>query len=312
MSVFFAALAALSFGTADFLGGAASRTNQVFVVLVWSQFIGLLLALVVAPIVGAEAVALSDLIWGAVAGIVGAFGVAMLYHGLATTVVAIVSPTAALVGAAAPVLAGVILGERPGISGWIGVALAVPAIILLTTAQPHREEGAVGSGQSNETVQPRGDSQSDDDREISRLGSESRAKERRALLYGVVAGIGFGGFFILISRTGTGSGLWPLAAARTASIIAILIVALTQRVRLIPHRTGASLIGVAGLLDMAANVFFLLASRIGLLMISTVVTSLYPAPTVLLARAIHKERLGWARVIGLVVALAGVALMAIT
>ena len=265
-------------------------------VLVWSQFIGLLLALIVAPIVGAEAVAFADLLWGAAAGVVGAFGVAMLYHGLATTVVAIVSPTAALVGAAAPVLAGVILGEQPGVTGWIGVGLAVPAIILLTAAQPNNGEASAADGHSSEVGQSNG---------------AGRVKERRALLYGVVAGIGFGGFFILISRTGSESGLWPLAAARTASIIAILIVALTQRVRLIPHRTGASLIGIAGLLDMAANVFFLLASRIGLLMISTVVTSLYPAPTVLLARAIHKERLGLARGVGLAVALAGVALMAL-
>ena len=183
-----------------------------------------------------------------------------------------------MTGAAIPVLIGLALGERPGVLAWAGIGMAVPAIVLLA-AGPAEHPG--------------------------------KGVARGALLMGAAAGIGFGLFFFLISRTSPGSGLWPLAAARLATITSVVLVAVLTRRSLRPGREGFSIVLLSGALDMGANIAFLLASRIGLLSITAVVTSLYPGPTVLLALLVFRERLTVPRVLGLTLALAGVALISV-
>jgi hypothetical protein len=273
VSVLLASLSALFYGAADYTGGRATRQSPVFAVLVLSQAAGLAGILVAAAAVPDTTIRLSDLLWGAAAGASGVVGLALLYRALATTVAAVASPAAALVGAAAPVIVGALMGEQPGITGWIGIGIAIPAVLLLT-AERHSGEGT-----------------------------------ERALLLGVLAGLGFGGFFVFISRTSGDSGLWPLASSKIASIvIALAVVALTDG-KLIVNRASRVPAVAAGVLDMGANVLFLLASRIGLLAISGVVSSLYPAPTVILASLLDKQTISAVRVVGLILALAGVALM---
>ena len=115
---------------------------------------------------------------------------------------------------------------------------------------------------------------------------------RESLRDGLVAGLGFGGFFILLAQTGELSGLWPLVAARTTSVPMLLIVTLVRR-RSLALSPGSRLSALsAGVLDMLANIFFLLSSRSGLLIIVAVITALYPAPTVLLHWIVLKEKLG--------------------
>ncbi|MFW5688689.1 MAG: EamA family transporter, partial [Spirochaetota bacterium] len=217
-----------------------------------------------------------DLAWGAAAGLSGLVGLGMLYRGLATGAAAIVSPTAALVGTAAPILAGVLMGEAPTPVGWSGIALALPAILLLS---------------------------------LTRRASERI--DHRSLALGVLAGIGFGGYFILIDRTGEASGFWPLVAARVISIPVIVIIARASRRSLLLERHSRQPAVIAGVLDMTANVFFLIATRIGLLVTSAVISSLYPAPTVVLARAFDHQTLGVRRWTGLALALVGLSLMAV-
>jgi drug/metabolite transporter (DMT)-like permease len=273
VSVLLAGLSALFYGAADYTGGRATRQSPVFAVLLLSQAAGLAGILIAAPFVPDTTIHFSDLLFGAAAGASGVLGLALLYRALATTVAAVASPSAALVGAAAPVIAGALLGERPGMTGWIGIGIAIPAVLLLTAERR--------SGEGTD----------------------------RALLLGVLAGLGFGGFFVLISRTSADSGLWPLAASKVASImLALAVVGLTGG-RLRVNRPSLVPAVAAGVLDMGANVFFLIASRIGLLAISGVVSSLYPAPTVILASLLDKQKLSALRVVGLILALAGVALM---
>lgn len=316
MSVLFAALCALTYGAADYAGGRATRSQSVFTVLLLSQSVGLAGIAVVALAFGQPLPSWANAGWGAAAGIAGAVGLGMLYFGLSVGSAAVVSPTAALVGTGAPIVAGLLLGELPSLTAWLGIVLAVPAILLLSLTR-----------------------------------DTSRRLDRRSLFFGAVAGIGFGGFFILIDRIGNDAGLWPLAASRIASVaaVALLLLLLTRMRSVSAYRTEradgstgdpadagqppagspgaadsvpaagehASLsraratAAIAGILDMAANVFFLLASRTGLLITSAVVSSLYPAPTVVLARIIDRERLGPRRIIGLLLALAGVSLMAV-
>jgi drug/metabolite transporter (DMT)-like permease len=274
MEIFLAGLSALMYGAGDFCGGLGARKMPVFTVLVFSQLIGLVLALAAAAALGQALPGARDLAWGAVAGACGAVGLAALYTGIATTLVAVVSPVAAVTGAGIPLLLGLAAGERPGTLAWVGISLAVPAIVLLT------------AGQS---------------------GHPTRGIARRAALLGVAAGIGFGLFFFAVSRTSHASGLWPLVSARVSTIALVGLFALITRRSLRPSRAGLPIVLASGALDMAANIAFLLATRIGMLSITAVVTSLYPGPTVLLALLVFRERLTVPRACGLALALAGVA-----
>lgn len=276
MSTLFAALSALAYGAADYSGGRATRAHNVLGVLVLSQTIGLVGIVVMAIALRQQLAPAVDMLWGVAAGLSGVFGLSSLYRGLASGSAAIVSPTAALVGTAAPILAGVLLGESPALTAWLGVGAAVPAILLLSLSR-----------------------------------EPTRAFDSRSLALGIAAGVGFGGYFILIDRTSPASGFWPLASARCASIAVVATVAGFTRRSLLVARKARPSASLAGVLDMAANAFFLVAVRTGLLVTSSVVSSLYPAPTVMLARLIDGERLGKRRAAGLLAALAGVALMAV-
>jgi drug/metabolite transporter (DMT)-like permease len=278
VGIVLAGLSALMYGAGDFLGGLASRKMPVITVLLFSQLVGLFVAVAAAMALGQPLPPLADLLWGAVAGVCGTAGLAALYRALATTLVAIASPVAAVTGAAIPVVLGLILGERPSGLAWVGIALAVPAIVLLTAGP---------------------------------AGHAGKGVARRAAALGIVAGVGFGLFFFSISRTSPGSGLWPLAAARLSTISLVVLFAAVTRSTLRPARDGFSVVLFSGLLDMGANIAFLLASRIGLLTITAVVTSLYPGPTVLLAVLVFRERMTVPRVLGIALALAGVACISV-
>ena len=116
-------------------------------------------------------------------------------------------------------------------------------------------------------------------------------------------------FFIALAQTDEASGLWPVAAARAVSIPIAITVALVLGVAHRPKLRDTRLLATAGSLDMAANVFYLLAARSGMLITASVITALYPAPTVLLQRAVFKEALGWRKIAGLVLAVTGIALI---
>jgi drug/metabolite transporter (DMT)-like permease len=278
MPVLIAALSALMYGAADFYGGLAAKKNPLFTVLLYSQFIGLLIALVAAPLIGAPFPGGRDIVWGAVAGVFGTIGIGTLYRALATTIVAVASPIAALAGAAIPVVIGVTMGERPGMLAWLGIAAAAPAIVLLTAGP---------------------------------AGAHKEGVVRRAALLGAGAGISFGLFFVAISRTSHASGLWPLVAARLSTMMLMGGVALIGRRSPRVSPANAPQLLIAGALDMGANIAFLLASRSGMLSIVAVISALYPGPTVLLARVVLKEKLTGPRIAGLALALAGVALISV-
>jgi EamA-like transporter family. len=278
MSAILALFSALLYGVADFSGGHATRKNSVFSVMLLSQGAGMLVALVAAPLLGASAPTAADLLWGLAAGLGGSLGLALLYRGLSLYTAAIVSPISALVGAIVPAAFGAIMGERPSGLALAGVLVCLPAILLL-------------SYEKGET--------------------KDRAKLRSSFLYGAVSGIGFGFFFVAVSRTSADSGLWPLVASRTASLsVAAAIIVFGRKGFSVgkPDRPAAILAGAA---DMGANICFLVASRSELLILVTLITSLYPAPTVVLARFVQGQRISLPRAAGIALAIAGVAMMGI-
>lgn len=276
MVIFYALMSALTFGTADFLGGFSSRRNPATTTIIWSQAAGLITVLIAAPLLGAGHVEPKDILLGITGGICGATGVLFLFQGLATGVASIVSPLAALTGAVIPVIFGVLTGERPPLLTWMGVMLSLPAILLLSY-----EKGGRYSHVTN------------------------------SVRLGLLSGLLFGGFFILISRTSDSSGLWPLAAARAVTIPMFLLISLFhgRQIRLVKG-TGKTTF-LSGFLDMFANVFYLLAFRTGYLIIAVILTALYPAPTVVLQRLFLHEELTFPRIIGLLLSITGAVLIGV-
>jgi drug/metabolite transporter (DMT)-like permease len=276
MTALLSLLSALLYGSADFAGGLASRRNSVFSVMLLSQAAGLVAAFVVAPLLGSRAPGLADLGWGFLAGLTGSVGLAFLYRGLAEHQAAIVSPLSALGGAILPAAFGAALGERPSALALIGAGLCLPAILLLS---------------------------------YERSEAKNRPELRASIAHGLAAGAGFGCFFIFISRSSPLSGLWPLVASRGASMAATGLLIAVGRKGLAVRGRDRPIALLAGAADMGANICFLLASRSGLLILVTLITSLFPAPTVILARVFQGQRISAPRAAGMAFALAGVALI---
>ncbi|HSG80425.1 MAG TPA: DMT family transporter [Acidimicrobiia bacterium] len=265
MQILLALGASLSFGVADLAGGLASRRVSAVRVVALSHVTGMAVALGVALVEGSPMTDAVGLGWGAAAGVAGGAGLAVLYHAIATTRVAVAAPAATLFGALVPILFGVAIGERPSGLAWTGIALALPAVGLISIV---RSDDAKGSA-------------------------------ARSLGLGIVAGVGFGLFGILISRTADADGMWPLVAARGASILLMAGVALVATRGIGVGGTAARYSLVTGVLDMAANVLFLAAARRGPLALAAIVTSMAPAWTIGLARFALGERIRRIQLAGL-------------
>ncbi|MCJ7671431.1 MAG: DMT family transporter [Acidimicrobiia bacterium] len=280
--VFVLALAAaLTYGAGDFLGGIATkRSDGSLGVVALSSAVGVALLLGLVWVFPADPTA-ADLAWGAAGGVAGGIGVTLFYRALATGVMSVVAPVTAVTGAVVPVAAGLLLGERPGALALVGVALAIVAVALLAREAPGTNELVGG------------------DRTL-------------AFVLALGAGLGFGGFFVLLDRTGDSAGLWPLVASRSVTLVLAIVVAVATSHSVLPARKATVLAIGTGLLDMSANALFLVANRSGLLALVAVVTSLYPASTIALAQIFLGERLARHQVVGIFLAVGAVILIAAT
>ena len=281
MFALFALLSAVSYGAADFLGGFTAKRANTLAVVVVSQLAGLLLLLIMIPFFPHATPGRSDVLWGALAGVTGGGGVALLYRALAIGVMAVVAPTTAVCAVVIPVFVSVALGERPAATTFGGIALAIVAIVLVS----HSSDGA--------------------------SGTRGEADERRtkAFFLAVLSGVVIGFFFVALSRTSSQAGLWPLVAARTVSVGLFAVMAVLASKSL---RIPAAILGIvvaAGALDMLANFLYLVASRAGPLSMVVTLASLYPASTVLLARLVLHERLSARQWVGVACALVAVAVI---
>lgn len=292
MASLLALSAAMAYGAGDFLGGVASRRAPTTAVVLWSHVVGLLLMLVAAPVVGGD-LTLRGFAVGAGAGLVGALGVTLFYQGLSIGSMSVVAPIAGLLSAAVPVAAGFAIGERPGAAALGGIALALMAITLVSreAAEAVDEDGEGDEG--NNTTAHR--------------------RERRLVALGLAAGAGiaFGLFFAALNGAGDGTGIWSLVGARTASVTLFTVLGLARITQAAPPRAAAGAAIGAGLLDAAANVFYVLALTHGLLSVVSVLTALYPAGTVVLARYGLGERMSSVQRTGLAVAGVSAVLIAV-
>ena len=297
MVTILALAAAVLYGTADFLGGVASRRASVFAVLAMTVPAGAAVVIVVALL--GEVPGLSSLLghglgsptsvggwgaagWAALSGICGAAGLAAFYAGFAAAPISVVAPVAALVSTVLPVGIAVAEGERPTSRMVAGGLICLVAIVLVS---------APAAGRDDPDAWPAG-----------RL---------RGLGYGVAAGAGFGLFFLCLKNAGQSGVLWPVAISRTAGTLVAVGIALATGTR--PWRReggGTGVIAlVSGAVDAAANVCYVLATRVGLFGLAVVIPSLYPGMTVLLARWVLGERMRWLQRAGLLLAASGVVLL---
>ncbi len=268
--------AAASFGTGDFCGGFATKRSSVFRVVVISQIFGLGLIAGLAVALGEPIPSGTNLILGGLAGLFGTLGLTALYIGLARGHMGIVAPVSAVVGAVLPIIIGMFMEGAPTGSQLLGLVLGLCAIWYL----------AGGGG--------------------------SVSAHPRELGLPILAGVGFGFFFIFIDQVSETAIFWPLATARVVSITMISVFIMARRRKLRAPWRGQLLIIVllAGIFDAAGNILFALASSLGRLDISTTLTSLYPAGTVFLAWFILRERLAPRQWFGVAVALAALVLIA--
>ena len=271
--VVFGLLSAVTWGAGDFSGGLATRRANVYSVVIWSQLVGLFLLTGLALAFGETPPPPQDWLWCGMAGMAGAVGLMGLYRALALGRMGVAAPLSGVVSAALPVVVGLFLEGLPGGLQLIGFGLALVGVWFL-----------------------------------SRSGEASIRASDLGLPF--MAGVGFGLFYVFIDRVSATAVFWPLAAARTASLILVLAVVRFSRQPAAPQIQYLPLIALAGALDAGGNAFFVLAAQAGRLDVASVLSSLYPASTVWLAWAFLKERITRPQTLGIFMALGAIVLIA--
>jgi drug/metabolite transporter (DMT)-like permease len=278
MAVLLALLAALCYGSSDFTAGVGGRRSDPAAVTAIAQPFGLIAAAVAVIALSSRSPTLHALWWGALSGVGSGVGTVSLYRGLTVARMSVVAPLSAVLSAALPTLAGVLFGEHLRALAWAGVVLAMPAVAL-----------------------------------VSLQSADRQASRRAGILTGLVAGAGFALLFIALERAGTSAGAWPLLPGQVVATVMVLAWAALARNR--PGRKAWSRawrIGLAaGVLGGIANLLYLAATGAGQLAIVAVLTALYPAVTVLLARLTLHEQWSRLQIIGLIASAVAVAAISI-
>lgn len=279
MAVLLALLSALAYGSGDFCAGLASRRSAPALVSALVAALELLAASVVVACFAAHGPTARELWWGTVSGVGSAAGTMALYAGLARGQMAVTATLSAVLAAVVPAIVGIVLGDRLTPGACAGIVIAVPAIALVSWHSSAPDPEAIRAG----------------------VG------------YGIMAGFAFALLFIALDRAGTRAGAWPLVPGQALAVT--LVAPFAWRQSNAAGRLSAravQLAAAAGVLGGVANVLFLAATGHGQLAIVAVLTSLYPAFTIVLARALLRER--WSRVqgAGLIAAAAAIVLVSIS
>lgn len=274
MAVVLALLSSVLWGSADFLGGLTSRRRPAYAVVGASQACGLLTITVVALATSAWSGPNGWWPWAIGSGLAGASALVCFYAALASGTMGVVSPIAAL-GAVVPVLLGVLEGEHPTAPAVAGIVVALLGAVAASGPELRGGAGA------------------------------------RPVLLAAVAGVGFGVALVLIARGSRIDAVMTLTGMRATSVVVFAVVAATLRT--IGGLTTRDLpaLAVVGAADVGANLLFALATQRGFLSITSVLGSLYPVATVLLARLVLHERLTRVQQVGVAAALAGVVLVSV-
>lgn len=271
MSVLLALFSAVAYGLSDFVGGLLSRRVSAWPVAMVGQLSAVVCTAGVATFVPGSPSGI-DFAWGLLAGVGTGTGTGFLYRGFASGRMSVVAPVSAVGAAVVPVLVGAMTGERLSLVVWTGIALALPGIWLVSS--------------TTEELPPEG-------------GPAPRASLAEGVLDGVLAGLGFGVLFAALGQVPSGAGLWPLAFAQMVALPAVVLLASALRAAWVPREPVTWWALVAGPLGATATTAFLLATQRGYLTVAGILTSLYPAVTVLLAALLLREKVHRTQGIGL-------------
>jgi drug/metabolite transporter (DMT)-like permease len=293
LALVLALASAIGYGGSDFAAGLAARDASVVAITVLASGVGLVVVLLALPFAAAPGPSAGALAWGFGAGLGGTLGALALYLGYRHAAFSVAGPLSAVGSAGFSVLAGLLYGERPTSLALAGIVLALPAIVGVSVS--------ADSGPS-----PTG-----------------RAGAARGVVLGLVAGACFALLFIGLDRAGSGSGLWPVAATGVGELATALVAAGVAGVAgrravgggarglRLPDRRARLLAVITGVAGAAGAILFFFATHQGFLAVTAVLTSLYPAVTIVLARTVLGERLTALRLAGLALAGACVSLIAI-
>ena len=280
LSIIFGLLSALTWGAGDFTGGLATRKVGAVRAVFYASVIGLIAVLVCAYLFGEPFPAISTLLIAAFAGVFGCLGLLLLYAAMANGTMSIAAPVSALLAAALPVLVGMVTEGLPELLTLLGFLFALLAVWMVSQG-----EGGIRNI-------------------LSHLAD---------LKLPLLAGLGFGLYFVFMhNATDTGAILWPMVASRTASVVLLLGYMLITRTSFrITDMSSLPVITLNGVLDLTGNGFFILAAQAGRLDVASVLSSLYPGSTVLLAWIFLRERLTRSQWVGIAAALTAIVLMTI-
>ena len=296
LAVLLSLLSAAGYGSSDFAAGLATRRASVIRVTLLAEAVSVAVVGVALALIGGDLPGPQPAAWGSAAGVAGMAGAMALYLGFRHAAFSVAGPLSAVGAAGFSVLAGLLLGERPTAPALIGIALALPAIagVSASAREPSGGEpaGVPPPAPGNPAI-------------------TGRRWVPAGVSYGLVAGACFALLFIGLNQAGAGSGLWPVFCSQAAALLAIGGVAAFTRDLRLPGAGGGRAAAVAGLTGGPGTIFYFVATQHGLLALTAVITSLYPAVTIMLARVMLGERLTAVRLAGLTLAAASVALIAV-
>jgi drug/metabolite transporter (DMT)-like permease len=261
-----------TWGVSDFLGGYIAKRFQPFFLATLGYLSGASLMALLAFANHEPLPPLSHLRWACAAGVCGGVSLGMFYRALSQGNMGLAAPVSAVLGAAIPVAFGIFTEGLPGYLPIAGFVLALVGIWLIS-----RPEGG---------------------------------RKPQGLLLAMISGFGFALFFIFIKQAGSGSALWISACSRGSSLAISSIITLLGRKFSPVYPTGFGLGLLAGCIDATGTFFFVLAGQNGRLDTAVILSSLYPALTVLLARFFLKEHFTFWRIIGVLAALLAVPMIA--
>ena len=282
LSIIYGIASAATWGAADFIGGLASKRTSPYRILFLGELSGVIPFIVFAIVTDETVPPFADMLWAALASLLGLGGLVLLYRALADGQMTIAAPVSAVFAALIPVLFSFFTEGLPPTTTQIGFALAFIAVWLIS--------------QTGET-----------DWRLSLQGIRSL----RDLRLPLISGLFFGLYFVTIHKATLNAFFWPLVSARGAGFIAIGLFALMTRRPAMPPRALWGYGIVNGIIDIGGNAFYVLAARTGRLDVAAVLGALYPASTVLLAWIFLKEKISWVQMFGILLAFAAIVLFTV-
>ena len=309
LAVLLALAAAAGYGGSDYAAGLAARRASVVRVTVLVELTSAALLMCVIPFISSQTPSLSSVLWGIAAGTSGVAGAMALYLGFRHAAFSVASSISAVGSAAFSVLAGVALGEQPSALSLAGIALALPAIVAVSAPASRQAQDAALPRQQGQgpVTKERGLEPAGGSGGVAPPGRQGHAV---GVGLGLAAGAGFGMFFIGLNQAGSVNDLWPIVISQLAALVTVVCVAAATRDLGLPPAGARRLSVITGVIGATGTTMFFLSTHHGLLAVTAVITSLYPAVTIVLARVVSGERLTALRITGLSLAAASVALIA--